>query len=79
MPVLTTTEVDLISVTHVLNRAAIDPSLIRFSMSGRTQYLIVDLSSALRWTSVTEAPARNMSSADSAAELPPPTTITRRR
>ena len=28
----------------LLNSAAIDPSLIRFSMSGRTQYLIVRFS-----------------------------------
>ena len=41
----TTTDVGRISVMHVLNRAAIDSSLMRLSMSGRTQYLIVDLSS----------------------------------
>ena len=56
--VRTTTDVGRISVTHVLKRAAIDPSLIRFSMSGLTQYLIVDFSSARRCTSVTCAPAR---------------------
>ena len=37
----TTTERGRISVRRALNRAAIDPSLMRFSMSGRTQYLIV--------------------------------------
>ena len=49
----TTTDVGRISVTQVLKRAAIDPSLIRFSMSGLTQYLIVDFSSGRRCTSVT--------------------------
>ena len=48
-----------ISVMHVLNRAAIDSSLMRLSMSGRTQYLIVDLRVGARCTTVTCAPARN--------------------
>jgi hypothetical protein len=55
-----------------------DPSLMRFSMSGLTQYLMVVELDA-RCTSVTCAPARNISSAASAAELPPPTITTRLR
>ena len=74
-----TTEVGLISRTTALKCAAIDPSLIRFSMSGRTQYLIVGFKRGARWTRVTCAPARNISSADSAAEFPPPTMTTRWR
>ncbi len=74
-----TTDVGRISFTQLPNLATIEPSLMRFSMSGRTQYLIVRFSSERRCTSVTWAPARNSSSADSAAELPPPTITTRWR
>src|SRR4029453_4312322 len=59
--------------------AAMEPALMRFSISGRTQYLIVSPSVAPRWTSVTWTPARNSSSAASAAEFRPPTTTTRPR
>src|SRR6266511_2578881 len=74
-----TMDVGRISLTHQPNRTAMDPSLMRFSMSGRTQYLIVDFNCGARCTIVTYAPARNISSADSAAELPPPTITTRCR
>ena len=72
----TTTVSWRISTTRVRKRAAIDPSLIRFSMSGRTQYLIDSPIASPRCTSVTAAPARNSSSAASAAEFLPPTTTT---
>ena len=39
------TDVGRISVTQLLKRAATDPSLMRFSMSGLTQYLMVFFSS----------------------------------
>jgi len=54
----TTTECARISVTDVSKRVGIAPSLMRFSMSGRIQYLIESLSCARRCTSVTSAPAR---------------------
>jgi hypothetical protein len=47
-----TTAVGVISTTRDSKRAFTDPSLMRFSMSGRTQYLIVLPSSAWRCTSV---------------------------
>ena len=56
--VLMTTDAGRISFTHELKRAATEPSLMRFSISGRTQYLIVDLSSAARWIRVTSTPDR---------------------
>ena len=73
------TVVRVISRTQALKRAAIEPSLMRFSMSGLTQYLIESPSVGWRWTSVTCAPPRNSSRLASAAEFLPPTTTTRRR
>ncbi len=68
------------ALPRVLNRATIAPSLIRFSMSGFTQYLIDSPSAAWRCTSVTEdAPLRYRSSAASTAEFLPPTITTRCR
>jgi len=74
-----TTAVGVISTTCESKRAFTAPSLMRFSMSGRTQYLMVPPSSAWRCTSVGYAPARNSSRHASAAEFLPPTTTTRCR
>ena len=64
-PVTTGVEPNLF---HVCVEARRDPpSLIRLSISGRTQYLIVDFNSGPRCTIVTDAPARCISSAASAA------------
>src|SRR5712692_9322600 len=65
-------------VTRVSSSARISFALMRFSMSGRTQYFKVAPNSARRWTRVTRAPARKRSSAASAAEFFPPTTTTSR-
>ena len=54
----TTTTPGRISTTHVLNRAAIEPSLMRFSRSGRIQYLTPSETAGPRTTSVTVAPCR---------------------
>ena len=49
---------------------------MRFSLSGRTQYLIPDPSSVPRWISVTSAPFLQSSRAASTAEFCAPMTAT---
>src|SRR5713226_2806763 len=71
-----TTASEVISFTVELKCIGISPAFTRFSMSGLTQYLMVEPSSASRCTIVTWAPLRHKSSAASAAEFFPPTTTT---
>ena len=47
-----------LTVVATSNRAPTEPSLMRFSMSGRTQYLMESPSVARRWTMVACPPAR---------------------
>ena len=64
------------SVAQYLSSQGIDPSRIRFSISGRTQYFTPRSISASRTMRVTTASRRNDSRAASTAEFPPPTTAT---
>ena len=62
--------------SRVRQRTLMLPSFMRFAMSGSTHAFTLGCSSASRSTIVTSAPARQLSSAASTPELPPPTITT---